>query len=137
MTLSLNLTVFRSEYKKKKSTLLLYFFARNPNLQSEQNNSDLKNLTWPDLWPEWWSGKNYQRFLKLTFPEITFNDEFIDSFLSMLRSLESEKKVSMRDACSKVPLRAPKALYLFAVYSFNGDSSVAPFISIYIMFVPL
>ena len=33
-------------------------------------------------------------FLKLKFPEITFNDEFIDGFLSMLQSLESEKKVS-------------------------------------------
>ena len=45
VTLNLNLTVFRSECKKKKSTLLIYFFAGNPNLQSELKNSDLKNLT--------------------------------------------------------------------------------------------
>ena len=46
---TLNLTVFWSEYQKKKHTLHSYFFAKNPNLQSEFKNSDFKNLTshWP------------------------------------------------------------------------------------------
>ena len=49
VTLTLNLTVFWLEYQKKKHSLHSYFFAKNPNLQSEFKNSDFKNLTshWP------------------------------------------------------------------------------------------
>ena len=39
-TLTKNLIVFCLEYQKKERTLLLYFFARNPNLQSKLKNSD-------------------------------------------------------------------------------------------------
>ena len=44
-----NLTLFWSVYKKKKQTLLSYFFAKNPNQWSEFKNSDIENLTshWP------------------------------------------------------------------------------------------
>ena len=43
-----SLTTFWSEYEKKKNTLLLYFFASNPNMKSELINSDFQNLTF--LW---------------------------------------------------------------------------------------
>ena len=37
--------MFWSEYKNKKNTLLSYFFANNPNMKSELENSDFQNFT--------------------------------------------------------------------------------------------
>ena len=50
MTLTLNLTEFCLEYQKKELTLHSYFFARNPNPQSELTN-EFENLTSLWLWP--------------------------------------------------------------------------------------